>query len=444
MDILAIDEAAADAAAKYTTLSQGAPNGSNAAILMNLLAYGQENAVLSIISDSTGVTQSRWPYLFAQWLAQQFPAYTVNVRFLNATSVTFDPLGTAGSSTVIQTGTGTGNAGGPFVLDIYVAARSGTDPSFFLSNYSAMVPVTPHLMIVNYGHNSIGYTGSGYRPFYYSVTRLVQQRFGAQMGLIVMGQNPRAKTDSEYALHMQRNRAIAALASTEGYGFINATQAFLDTPNYASTLLNGDGVHPSDAGGSPLWAAEVIKHFQKATTVVPRGPYPRDNHRWIPAGQFDALSGSPVKAVINSQAPMWSFPAGADTTVIHELGGLPDSWSTADVYVFWTTPNGSGNTPANGNTRWQALVQAHGPGFAAQYINYQAPGAVAAAGSVTSQAQNAGAYTTVGARLLSNYYFPTNSRPYGLQIKRLAASEPANDTLAATAYLLGVLLIRSA
>lgn len=73
--------------------------GATAALMQNLDA-GAASCAIQVLGDSTGVSNTRWPYLMGQYLAAKYPAFTVKHRLWNDTNQTYD------APTVIQTGTG--------------------------------------------------------------------------------------------------------------------------------------------------------------------------------------------------------------------------------------------------------------------------------------------------------------------------------------------------
>ena len=50
-----------------------------------------------------------------------------------------------------------------------------------------------------------------------------------------------------------------AHASGSTAGVVDAYQAFLDDSRGVAALLNADGLHPSDAAGSPLWRDQLLR-----------------------------------------------------------------------------------------------------------------------------------------------------------------------------------------
>ena len=73
--------------------------GATAALMQNLDAGGSSCAIQAL-GDSTGVSTTRWVYLMAQYLAAQYPAFTVRHRFWNDATQLYD------APTTIQSGPG--------------------------------------------------------------------------------------------------------------------------------------------------------------------------------------------------------------------------------------------------------------------------------------------------------------------------------------------------
>lgn len=128
----------------------GGLTASQAAVLTSRLANAVDDAVLLVLGDSTGIGQTRWVYLLSAWLGQQFPACTVNYWQWNDTNQNYDPLGTAGSSKVVQTGTASRTdtscattSGSPTVTDAAIkladAGRPVSGPGIPAATYVANV-----------------------------------------------------------------------------------------------------------------------------------------------------------------------------------------------------------------------------------------------------------------------------------------------------------------
>ena len=348
-----------------------APLGGAAATLMSKLEAGKENACMAIFGDSTGDETNianRWPRRTALWLAAKYPQYTVNFRHWDKVNIDLTPTGSysalgTGKSEVIQTGTGTGNAGGPFVLDIYNGSASGSAPAYNLapSRWQVMaIPLNPapDLVILNHGHNTGGSTGQQFRYLLMKLSRAVAALW-PQAGIIVTAQNPMGVGVGDYALDLQRARAVIGLAATEGYGLVNVLQTYLNNPNYDADWLNpADHLHPSDAG-SIVWTNEVTRQLATSTSVVPRAPQAKRDTVWVPASAFTAFStgmtAQPTPGVVNDSAYMWGFPAAQLSSVIADVS-LPTHWTTFDAYLLWCVASTTGKT---GSTvvSWRLLRQ---------------------------------------------------------------------------------------
>jgi hypothetical protein len=168
------------------------------------------DANIVVLSDSTGVTTSRWVYLMATQLAAQYPAWTVRYRL-------WDAVGLAWSAyTTIQTGTGSRT------LSVHNAAISGGNYAQHLTPQFAtqVTNNNPDLVFISHGHNfSTGLTNfqGTYQAFIETVAEAVP---GAP--IILVSQNPR--TDNAGAQDFLHDE-IAWMASVRGYGFVNAFSA---------------------------------------------------------------------------------------------------------------------------------------------------------------------------------------------------------------------------
>jgi hypothetical protein len=403
------------------------------ALLTTRLQQNQQSVVLGVLGDSTGVTvtgtQTRWPYLVAQALAAMYPAYTVSYQQWNDGNQNYD------AAVAVQTGTGSNT------LTIYNGSFSGSNEVYATTRLALMIPATPALIILNYGHNQSSLT-SAYRQKLYELTRLVEDTFPGA-GIVVTAQNPKRADVTDAAAHLLRVQVKMDLAAAEGYGLIDVTTPFLATADFATSLLNGDGIHPSDAAGSPLWAAIVMRHLRKARDVVPRMVTPKTHRMWIPATAFVALEGAPDLAVRNSIYPAWALDAGGTESVVTSVD-WPHGWQDVNVYAAWSIASNSGLTGSNNSIRFELGLVASAsvfPTIAASATSAMG-GGTSSFGSIllTALANNSSAHGTYASRFAS---FPLISgRPIGLRIRRLGAD--AADTLAEDLLLRGVWLERAA
>jgi len=449
MDPVTLGMAKADAAKKY------APTGGAAAALISKLDAGKENASMVIFGDSTGDETNianRWPRRTAQWLAAKYPQYTVNFRHWDKQNADLTPTGAywalgTGKSEVIQTGTGTGNAGGPFVLDIWNGSASGSAPAYNLAaaRWQVMaIPISPvpDLVFINHGHNSGGSSGAQFRYLLMQLTRAVQSLW-PQAGIIVTAQNPMGVGVGDYANDLLRARAVVSLAATEGYGLVNVLQAFLNNPNYDAQWLNpADHLHPSDAG-SVVWTNEVTRQLASSTAVVPQGPKAQRDSVWVPASQFAAFStgmtAQPTLGVVNDQAQMWGFPAAQLSSVIADVS-LPTHWTTFDAYLLWCVASTTGKT-ASTVVSWRLLRQTvMTPKNYPMGTGVQIPSAWTDPGVQNRNPSNGTAYQTVTSIIAQQ-----SSALERVQAVRLQRNgNNGTDNIAETAYVRGVLFVQSA
>jgi hypothetical protein len=432
-----------------------APLGEAAATLMSKLEAGKENACIAIFGDSTGDETNianRWPRRTAQWLAAQYPQYTVNFRHWDKVNADLTPTGSysalgSGKSEVIHVGTGTGNAGGPFVLDIYNGSASGSAPAYNLApaRWQVMaIPLnpTPDLVFINHGHNTGGANGAQFRYLLMQLTRAVQNLW-PQAGLIVTAQNPMGVGVGDYTLDLQRARSVISLAATEGYGLVNVLQTYLNNPNYDADWLNpADHLHPSDAG-SIVWTNEVTRQLASATSVVPRAPQVKRESVWVPAKMFapfaTGMTAAPTDGVVNDQAYMWGFPAAQLTSVIADVS-LPTHWTTFDAYLLWCVASTSGKTPST-VVSWRLLRQTV---MAAKTYpvasGVQVPSAWVDPGVQSRNPSNGTAYQTVTSIIAQQS--SAIERVQAIRLQRNGNN--GTDNIAETAYVRGILFVQSA
>lgn len=280
----------------------------------------------------------------AIWLGQKFPKYTILHRSWNTTTLTYD------AAVTVSAGTGSKT------LTIYNASSPGELAPYSTPKLTAQLPVSPHAVIISYGHNSSSNTA---RADNYTLVRALREShpFAA---IIMTAQNPRATTDPDYTNGILRQQSNIDLAQSEGLGLINVMQAFLDNPNYATDWLDPDGLHPN-AAGMQVWRNEVIKHIRDDSVTVPQGPI-SDNRSevWIPAASFVAKTGSPVRVDTHDLGPYWALPP-TGTTAIHTQVAVPPSWDHMSFYAKWLQTTTTGLTASNNAFRIVTSVRGFGP-----------------------------------------------------------------------------------
>lgn len=402
--------------------------------LVAVLRRNRANATLVLLGDSTGVVQNsttdpRWCLLLARFLAAQYPAYTVNFRQWNDAGQVYDALPTTNSSQVVQTGTGTDNGGGPFVLTVYSGSVSGSSAEYLgnsgvSTRLSLMIPTAPELVICSYAKNSTETLAGAYRKHIWALVRIIKDFFpAAGVGLVVQCPNISPRVD--IADLWNRLADVRALAASEGYWLADVAQAFVDQGDYTA-LLNADGIHPSPAG-SALWAATVQRLFARTPLLTPPSAPPSRRFLTVPAKLFDALSGAPTYAVTNGH-PAWAMPNSADSAIVADGIDLPRDWVEWNSYVIWFTAATTGSVTFT--PRYGSLSTSYGN----QSGGTTAPGAL---GPFSSAASG----TTNNMRFLpcSPGVRPAIGQPVTLTLTRNGLT----DSLAAAAQVVGFMFERA-
>jgi hypothetical protein len=479
------------------------PLGAQFAVLINRLQQDNENCVMTAIGDSTGVGGTRWVYLVAQWLKAQYPKYTVNYHVWNGTnydapivlqtgtqSRTFTDGATTNGSAVITsaagaaftvsdvgrpvsgagipagativslssgtsatmsanataTATGVTVTLGPHALNVYNGSTSGMDEVYSSTRIAAQIPVTPHLIIVNYGHNK-GNMGD-YRAAYYDYMRRIQD-WAPRAGIVCTAQNPQRTDQPNNKAHIARAQSIIDLCASEGYGLINVMQAFLDTPNWETTLILPDGIHPTDDAGSPLWASVITTAMKKSIHVTPRSAALKLTRIFIPCTAFIVADGAPTLGVVGSASapfPAWTFADGVLGSIVGQAE-WPNTWETVNVYVIWSVATGSGYTGSNNSVFWEwAFSPAGGlntngpfPSPLTTVATAQPLAYSSNQGGTIAGAPNAGPWETIVSRVKTGANF--RNIPVGIRIRRQGAD--SGDNLGENAYFRGLIIERA-
>jgi lysophospholipase L1-like esterase len=411
--------------AAATTLARSLPRVSALSSISGRLQRNTEDVVLAVLGDSTGNDTDEWVRLVASWLASRYPAYTVLHWLWNDTNQNYD------TPTTIQAGSGSHS------LKIYNASTPGKLASYSTPILAAQLPIAPHAVIMNYGHNT---TATTVRPDNLTLARAVREKY-PYTTIVITAQNPRIPTDPDYGNGLLRQQSNIDLAQSEGFGLINILQAFLSNPNYATDWLQPDGLHPN-SNGSIRWAQEVEKHLSDDdTTIVPYAGRAEHSRVWLPATALALKSGTPTRIDTNDQGPMWSFPT-TGTAVVHGVVDLPSTWDFVNVYAVWTQTTSSGFTPSNNQCRVRTRVKGLGdPGFATA-PSTAAILAITSLGDVTLAANNATAggkkVTLIGvAKMQSFSWGPTAA----VEFQRLG--DDALDNYIDPLLLLGIMFVRA-
>lgn len=383
--------------------------------IVTLLREGTKNLELVVLGDSTGNNTNEWAYLLAVQLGTLFPAYTVSYLLWNDGTQLYD------SPVTIQTGSGS------FTLTVHNASTPAMDAAYSTSRIALQVPTSPDCVVINYGHNG---TVTPYRGVYYTLVRTLKNTW-PHAQVVATAQNPRQSNDAGYAADLLRQQEIIRLAQEQGWPLIDALTPFLLYPSYSSALMT-DNIHPN-ATGQLVWFADVMKWFGPTASR----PYtavggPEDNRRWLPAAEFQAISGSPVLGLItNDLKKTWSLPDAA-TTVLGTSWEIPTGWDSVNVWVSWVT-DGTGGA---GNVEFQGKI---GYIHDKTAVNVGTVTAVALTGSLVLQNVTNTTLLNKAIKLFTDQAL--TGRVLALTVQRNGSS--ASDTFGGTAYLNGVLIERA-
>lgn len=262
--------------------------------LMGVLATESRDASLLVLGDSTGNETTEWVYLAAQWLAAQYPAWTVQYRLWNDGTTAY------ATASTIQTGSGSRT------LTIYNASVSGFTTTSWqgLRATTAIAALNPDLCFISLGHNEGAVTTAAWHSRYVGLTEEVSLQL-AGTPICLIAQNP--ATANTY--QQQRRDVYREIALHRGYGFIDVCKAFED---YGSDLT-ADGIHPN-ATGSALWRDTVTPHLRHQPGLTPH-----------PVGT-STLGVRGSNLLVN-----------ADFSAV--TGGVPDNWGLTNITAAVDTTN---------------------------------------------------------------------------------------------------------
>lgn len=340
--------------------------------LMSKLSRNVTSAAWLSISDSTGNETTEWVYLTSQWLAARFPEYTVRYHLWDTGGDT-----DYATATTIQTGTGTGNSGGPWVLDVWNAAVAGTNTGYFQgTRFDAAIRKDADLVTISHMHNQGG-------PVTDSATVMQQRRnqylafvdevsqSNPLAGVVCILQNPKVDYSSGAPTHPfewqpQRALLVAQAAQWRGWGTIDVLQAFLDYgASWGTDLLVADGVHPNSTGQA-LWTSMVTAALDRAskvsvatqpTVAIPPG------RQIITNAEFSTWTGSAPDGVTMSTSPactaskeLTDFETGSQAMLL-----TADS-ASGQPYAEWTgTATALGIKGLLANRTWTAMIRIKTP-----------------------------------------------------------------------------------
>lgn len=371
------------------------------------------------LGDSTGSGLTRFVRLLADRIAAQYPAHTVIYAPWDDTSKTYP----AGSKVTVQTGSN------GRTITVWNGSFSGSVIGYARDNVVTLTSgVSPQVILVNYGHNSPQLTGQ-YRAIHQETVQLYSNRF-PDAAVVLITQNPRATTDSAYADDEGKQRAVYGLAAAWGYDLVDVNKAFREYPNYASVLLDVDGLHPSTAG-SVYWADLVWDALDPSRVEQLAGLQGVSSRVWVPANLFEIAQGTPTLAVVHG-VPTWALDATAVESVVATVD-IPSSWVYQNIRAIWTTTTGTG-APANVQWSGDHMYVGGRSGYGGS-IDL---GTFSASGGVQSTAS-----TVTGRTVVADVWarVTLGQAPVALRVGRNGAH--ANDTLPQDALFIGIIIDRA-
>lgn len=248
--------------------------------LLAKLTRGQQSASIVIIGDSTSgsspaTVSVRWPWLIADALGDKFPAYTVNYYAWDPNLLSSTGIDNYAAPVTVQTGTGTDNAGGPFVLSVYVFAVGNSSTDYQIGHMDRGVgAIQPDLIFISHGHNEQHtmlpfITPTQYKGQMLALTESARAA-APRASVIIIGQNPDPNSHDQ-AVKADEYETVAEL---KGFGFLDIHQAFIDYGDWVNDLMQSPTDKHPNAAGQALMAAEVMKAFTYRRNQPPRVPLP--------------------------------------------------------------------------------------------------------------------------------------------------------------------------
>lgn len=225
------------------------PPQTSAYNVLSKLRSAQDDVCIIINSDSTGIDHDtdpstgvlfyKWTRKLANFLAANYPAYTVNYYTWSGTGYS--------SATQIQVGT-SGKT-----LYFYNAAVAGTQPLYLMGNYfqAAYVPRQADLIIMNHGHNTDSNALVSTQMGMNLAVMYAMLEWHPAAGGMIVSQNP--LRDSENGT--TRSDGARQAATAAGFSLIDAFQLFQNAGKPSGWYM--DNIHPNAVGDSQIF--EIVK-----------------------------------------------------------------------------------------------------------------------------------------------------------------------------------------
>lgn len=227
------------------------PPQSAAYNLLSKMRSALEDVCIIINSDSTGITQDtdpatgqvfkKWTRKLAEFLAANYPAYTVNYYTWGS--------GAYNSPETIQIGT----AGK--TLHFYNAAVAGTQPLYLMGQYfeTAYVPRQADLIILNHGHNTDNNVPASTHMGMDLVIMYSMLQRHPNAGAIMISQNPLRDSDNGTT----RSSGSRQAAITAGFSLVDVFQLFQNAGKPTGWYM--DNIHPNATGDDKIF--DLVKNL---------------------------------------------------------------------------------------------------------------------------------------------------------------------------------------
>ena len=294
---------------------------SQPAYLMGALDIGSESVAWQVIADSTSNGNDEWVYLTSQWLAAQFPAYTINYRLWNTTNIDYE------APTRLQTGP----SGERYVP--YGSAGQSYEPDSATNSITGDLDIRVDVSCTSWNTGSeqvlaAKFAGSGVRSFYFTLSTAGQlQLWWTADGTTLIGKQvasgwtvPTAGTRKYLRVVLDVNNG----ASGNDVKFYESTDTGATWSQIGTTVTTAGTTSIFDSttelqigarGGSVGAGANLFgKIYHAEIRDGINGPLvaPAMPELWSNQGVSQIPVGSPVLTVVNGSHP------GAD---IDTLGG---------------------------------------------------------------------------------------------------------------------------
>ena len=219
--------------------------------LLSKMRAALEDVCVIINSDSTGITQDtdpatglvfkKWTRKLAEFLAANYPAYTVNYYSWSSNAYTTPEtlqIGTEGKT-----------------LHFYNAAVAGTQPLYLMGQYfeAAYVPRQADLIIFNHGHNTDNNVpASTHMGMDLAILYTMLQRH-PNAGAVIVSQNPLRDNNNGTV----RSNGARQAAITAGFSLVDAFQMFQNAGKPTGWYM--DNIHPNSVGDAKIF--DLVKNL---------------------------------------------------------------------------------------------------------------------------------------------------------------------------------------